>query len=144
MRKTVKHKLLAYFSLQSSSLRLGEAGHSWALRSHFPTRCSPFSGCPRQMRVNLQRAIRLQPQVVRAVLKRYGALLKTLQVSEKWGGYPHRRDFRFCISLPVYQVLKWSRCSFMGMIDFATLALVLSVGMWDSGRQTRLFLNNYY
>lgn len=72
-------------------------------------------------RVHLQRAICLQPQVVRAVLKRYGALLKTLQVSEKWGSYLklwlHQRDFRFCISLPVCQVLKWSWCSFMGVID---------------------------
>lgn len=105
--KAVKCNLTAYCSPQSPGPRPGEAGHSWALQSHFPTRCSPFSGCLRQVRLNLQRAVCLQPQMVRAraVLKGRGALLKTLQVSEKWVRYLklwlHQRDFRFCISLPV-------------------------------------------
>lgn len=144
--KAVKCNLTAYFSPQSPGLRPGEAGRSWALRSRFPTRCSLFSGCPGQMRLNLQRATCLEPQMVGAALKGRGALVKTPRVSEKWGRYLkpwlHRRDFRFCIALPVCQVLKWRWCRFMGVIDFATLAFVLDVGMWDSGRQNRLVLSN--
>lgn len=64
--KAVKCNLTGYCSPQSPGPRPGEAGHSWALQSHFPTRCSPFSGCPRQVRLNLQRAVCLQPQMVRA------------------------------------------------------------------------------
>lgn len=123
------------------SVKLATAEHCRVISQ---MRCSPFSGCQGQVQVNLQRAMCLQLQMVRAVLKNYGALLKILQVSEKGGRYLklclHRRDFRLCISLPAYRVLKWSWWSFMGLVDFATLALVLSVGMWGSGGQTRLYI----
>lgn len=75
----MKRNLPACFSPQSPGVRLDEAGHRWALPTSSPVRCSSSSGCPRQMWANLPRALCLQPQVVRPVLKRYRVLLEALQ-----------------------------------------------------------------